>query len=151
MNTSLNHFDVGAVTWRDSERRVTGDERRIESTTLPLAVPPLLVQTLVENAVKHGVSRQPGGGLIAIDALVIEEKLSITVTNTGRLTDDDGGGFGLRSVKDRLQLLYGEAASLNLNEVGDAVARPCAFPLGEVDVAADGRDVARNGGDYKSF
>ncbi|MDR1990458.1 MAG: histidine kinase, partial [Acidobacteriaceae bacterium] len=52
-------------------------ERRIEETALPLTVPPLLVQTLVENAVKHGISRQPRGGSITIEAKIIDKTLSI--------------------------------------------------------------------------
>jgi signal transduction histidine kinase len=105
-------------------------ERRIEGAALPLSVPPLLVQTLVENAVKHGVSRQPRGGLITIEATMNDERLSITVTNTGRLVDDDGGGFGLRSIKERLALLYGEAGTLSLDDVGDTTVATVNLPVG---------------------
>jgi LytS/YehU family sensor histidine kinase len=103
---------------------------QINRDTLPLAVPPLLLQTLVENAVKHGVSRQARGGEIGIGATAIGGRLTIRVTNTGQLIDDDGRGFGLRTVRERLRLLYGDTASLTLNESGDTTVATVVLPVG---------------------
>jgi two-component system LytT family sensor kinase len=104
-------------------------DRRIDTQVLRLTVPPMLVHTLVENAIKHGVSRHPGGGVVGIDAEAVGSMLSIRVTSTGRLLDDDGDGFGLQSVRERLRLLYGDAAALTLTEAGDTTVAALQLPV----------------------
>ena len=104
-------------------------DRRIDTQVLRLTVPPMLVHTLVENAIKHGVSRHPGGGVVGIDAETVGSMLSIRVTSTGRLLDDNGDGFGLQSVRERLRLLYGDAAALTLTEAGDTTVAALQLPM----------------------
>jgi signal transduction histidine kinase len=87
--------------------------------TLQLPVPPMLLQTLVENAVKYGISRRPEGGEIAIFARCEHGVLRIQVTNPGELTAPAAGaspstGVGLRNAAERLRLLFGERATLQL-------------------------------------
>jgi type II secretory pathway component PulM len=85
-------------------------------------VPYMLVQTLVENAVKHGVGQRRGGGTIQIGADVTTgEALCVYVRNPGEL--DEGGsargsGTGLANARERLRLLFGGEASLELNQSG---------------------------------
>ncbi len=87
-----------------------------------LAVPPMLLQTLVENAVKYGISQRRGGGEIAIEAGVEDRRLVIRVTNPGDLAPPGGTaakagsstGVGLRNASERLKLLFGEQARLAL-------------------------------------
>ena len=96
--------------------RVEADPAALEASVLPM-----LVQTLVENAVKHGVARQPGGGALAVEARRHADRLRVRVVNTGALagaSDPEGAGVGLRNARARLRLLYGEAASLMLTDTG---------------------------------
>lgn len=78
----------------------------------------MIVQTLVENAVKHGIARSSAGGVVRLDARVRGRSLEIVVTSTGRLLKaaTDEGGFGLQNAAERLRLLYLGAASLSIDE-----------------------------------
>ncbi len=91
----------------------------IAPETLRSSIPPMLLQTLVENAVKYGISTQPNGGEIAILARQEQHELRIMVRNPGRLESDRAAligrrstGVGLRNASDRLRLLFGESADL---------------------------------------
>lgn len=89
---------------------------KIESDpgTLYCQVPPMMLQTLVENGIKHGVSKVMGGGTIMIKTLLKEENLVITIINTGSLEKTDSGGVGLRNTAERLSLLYGIDANFRI-------------------------------------
>ena len=106
------------------------------------AVPPMLVQTLVENAVKHGVARRPEGGHIRVAARRSEGQLHLTVCNPGTLRHaarDDG--VGLDNVRERLGLLFGEAATLTLRDDNDTVRATACLPC-RPEVPDDIRDDA---------
>ncbi|MFZ4760400.1 MAG: sensor histidine kinase, partial [Burkholderiaceae bacterium] len=85
---------------------------------------PMLVQPLVENAVKHGIEPATGGGTITLRAQrEADGGLVIEVADTGRgLTAstagsrDDGGGTGLANLADRLRAIYGPQAQVTLHE-----------------------------------
>jgi LytS/YehU family sensor histidine kinase len=82
-------------------------------------VPPMLLQTLVENAIKHGISQRPQGGAVCIEARRTPEGLRIRVTNTGRLNGNGGGrGIGLANSLERLRLSFGDRARLELEQSG---------------------------------
>ncbi len=87
------------------------------------AVPALLVQGLVENALKHGIAPRPEGGWVALSAIIAGGQLRLTVTNSGRLGPDAGAGVGLANARQRLRLLHGEAASLRLDDDGAGATR----------------------------
>lgn len=99
----------------------------IAPETLALPVPPMLLQTLVENAVKYGISTRPEGGEIAIIARCEGGALRLTVTNPGELATAAtkaraaSTGVGLRNAAERLRLLFGERASLQLRAVAPAL------------------------------
>jgi hypothetical protein len=78
--------------------------------------PPMMLQTLAENAIKHGLEPVPGGGTIWIFAREADGKLGLTVADDGRGFSEDGGGtgIGLVNVRERLKLAYGEAASFSI-------------------------------------
>jgi histidine kinase/histidine kinase/DNA gyrase B/HSP90-like ATPase len=78
-----------------------------------VALPPMMLQTLAENAIKHGLEPVPGGGTIWIIARESEGRASITVADDGRGFSEEGGGtgIGLRNVRERLRLAYGDAAT----------------------------------------
>ncbi|HEY2624444.1 MAG TPA: histidine kinase [Dyella sp.] len=85
-----------------------------------ISLPPMMLQTLVENAIKHGLEPKPGGGTVWILARPDEDRVSITIADDGRgFSDASGGtGIGLKNVRERLRLIYGSAASLSV--VGNA-------------------------------
>jgi two-component sensor histidine kinase len=84
---------------------------------LNLAIPPMLLQTLVENAVKYGIAPRREGGEIAIVARCEHDELHLQVTNPGSLAAGGGStGVGLRNAAERLRLLFGARATLALRE-----------------------------------
>jgi LytS/YehU family sensor histidine kinase len=74
----------------------------------------MMLQTLVENAIKHGLGKQPGNCTIKISAHFVDDKQIITVVNNGKLQMVEQDGFGLQSTKERLQILYKEAATFEI-------------------------------------
>jgi len=84
-------------------------------TLLSAEVPPLVLGTLIENALKHGLAPLPEGGSIQIRALREGEQLRIEVRDTGRGFYGQGGsGVGLANTRSRLAALYGGGAALQL-------------------------------------
>ena len=84
---------------------------------LQCPIPPMLLQTLVENAVKYGIAPRREGGEIAIIARRERDSLRLQVTNPGTLsTGTSSTGVGLRNAADRLRLLFGDRATLDLRE-----------------------------------
>lgn len=82
-------------------------------------VPTLLLQPLVENAIKHGLKSSRGKGQLTVRARQHEQHLLLDVINTGRtLSEEDaassGPGFGLQSVRERLRSAYGQDISLEM-------------------------------------
>ena len=95
-------------------------ERAIDPAALPCLVPPLALQTLVENAVKYGISRETGAGAIRLFARVNDDRLEISVRNTGALRSEPPAastGLGLTNLRTRLRLLFADRASCELNEL----------------------------------
>ena len=78
-----------------------------------LVFPPMMLQTLVENAIKHGLEPKPGGGTVWILARAIDNAAAVTVADDGRgfSLETAGTGIGLRNVRERLRLGYGSMAS----------------------------------------
>ena len=77
--------------------------------------PPLMLPSLVENAIKHGLEPQREGGVVRIRAQAEGEKLRLSVADTGRgFGETVGTGVGLTNVRERLAGLYGDAARLTL-------------------------------------
>ncbi|WP_346317346.1 histidine kinase [Chitinophaga sp. YIM B06452] len=94
----------------------------IDPETLELPVPPLMLQTLVENAIKHGISREVNGGLILIGSHVHDMRHEITIRNTGQIVEDlNGNGFGLASTRQRLGILFGKRASFEIYNLDGAM------------------------------
>ena len=96
-----------------------GERLRVEATIDESArgceVPPLLLQPLVENAVKHGVSRRLSGGTIRLAVRRRDDLLEISVENPAEEAPAaPGAGIGLGNVRRRLATVYGEAASVTV-------------------------------------
>jgi Histidine kinase len=87
-------------------------------------VPPLLLQSLVENSIQHGLEPQIEGGRITVQAQADGDTLVLTVRDTGVGLPAGGavrdGGFGIAQVRERLATLYGERASLLIEPATDA-------------------------------
>ncbi len=102
----------------------------IEEGALKKIVPPLIVQAQVENAIKHGISKLPKGGEVNVNAKLMDKNLLIEINNTGQLSNEQSEtGFGLLNSKQRLELLYGnkatiEIANTNNNEVSVKIKIP---------------------------
>jgi signal transduction histidine kinase len=103
----------------------------VDPQSLETRIPPMLLQTLVENGIKHGVARLPGGCEIRVDSQVESRAVKIQVRNSGQLRDDGGSTrLGLDNARERLRLLYGNAASLVLrNYDGDSVVAEISIPV----------------------
>ena len=90
---------------------------------MPLS--PMLLQPLVENAIRHGLEPKIEGGNVTISARVEEGALRIEVTDTGLgfgvATDTSGSGSGLANVRARLKALYGDAAKLTIDQLAEPV------------------------------
>jgi signal transduction histidine kinase len=81
--------------------------------------PSMMIQSLVENAIKHGLEPKAEGGELAIRAEIVHGKLAVTVADTGLgfgKAATAGTGVGLANIRERLQLLYGNTATLAVNE-----------------------------------
>ena len=90
----------------------------VHGDTLNALVPPLLIQTLVENGIKHGISMRKNGGLLSVRTKTEKNTLIIYIRNSGSYMPDgdkkEKSGNGLRNSKKRLQLIYGNRASLEI-------------------------------------
>ncbi|MBI3135138.1 MAG: histidine kinase [Bacteroidetes bacterium] len=95
----------------------------IDDSARNCQVPPLMLQTIVENAVKHGISRSITGGQIIIAAKKEADKLTLTIDNTGKLDARPGDeeGVGIANTKKRLAILFGENAEFGLFQHGEFV------------------------------
>lgn len=95
-----------------------------------IAFPPLMLQTLVENAIKHGISTLPGGGQVRITGAVNGPFYQLKITNTGTLHKPSrDGGIGLSNTAKRLRILYGNEAGINLYQQGDGVCTELNIPI----------------------
>jgi two-component system sensor histidine kinase AlgZ len=98
-----------------------GERLRIERDICPAScgvrIPVMLLQTLVENAIKHGIAELPEGGLLTIVARMERGALMLKVENPcpNRLTQAAHEGIGLRNAGERLRLLFGPGATLTLD------------------------------------
>jgi two-component system, LytTR family, sensor kinase len=91
---------------------VDSDANRIE-------IPPMMIQTLVENGIKHGIAKLHDGGTVSIKASVDDTKLTIQIINSGSFSDSDlqkTTGFGVSNTKQRLQIIYGPSAGFKIYE-----------------------------------
>ena len=104
-----------------------------------MPVPPMMLQTLVENAVRHGIAKRKEGGEVSISAHPDEEGMILTVRNTGHYTKgrSEEAGIGLRNTEQRLEHIYGRKASLNIRNDGDSVVCEVRLPFTGPDATVD--------------
>ncbi len=117
---------------RFGNRLVTEEE--IDPACLTALMPGMLLQPLYENAVKHGVYESSGEVIIRTIAAAEEEMVMITITNTldrEAVVTARGAGVGLRNVRSRLELFFGEEASLSVHPGEESFTVTMRFPLRE--------------------
>jgi len=104
----------------------------VASESFDFNVPPMMIQTIAENGIKHGVSKLTAGGAISVKTQVINHTLLIQIRNSGQYkgkNNDTGTGFGLKNTIKRLHLIYGEEASFKIvNENSDTVLTEIVIP-----------------------
>jgi len=99
-------------------------EMHVPGDAAGVYIPVMLLQTLVENAIKHGIAELPSGGLLRISARLQDELLLVDVENPRPLAPIHAAheSVGLHNARDRLRLLFGARASLELDLSKPAVA-----------------------------
>jgi two-component system, LytTR family, sensor kinase len=106
----------------------------IDPKSLKIEIPPMMIQTLVENGIKHGISKRTEGGKIIVETFLNGSKVFISISNTGHLNEEAlklSQGFGVSNTKHRLNLIYGEESSFKLfNKNSDLVSAEIVIPTG---------------------
>lgn len=112
-----------------------GERLRVDVAVTPelqgARVPPLMLGTLVENAVKHGISPRATGGLVRIEAQLVGESLEVRVVDDGvGFRDRSGPGLGLANTRARLHALFGNAGDLEIaTNAGSGVTATVRLPF----------------------
>ncbi|MDX1940220.1 MAG: histidine kinase [Saprospiraceae bacterium] len=115
LNFIKSYLDIEQVRFHDRLKIIY----QIEEEVLDALVPALILQPLVENAIKHGFGKQIGEGSIALIAKKVESGIQLIVQDDGKGAEQTPeellqSGIGLRNVKERLELLYRDKASLRI-------------------------------------
>ena len=139
------HRDAGHTVPLDSELEATADYLALESAryedrlrvrfevdpeTRGVAVPPMLLQTLVENAIKHGIAALPLGGDLLVRSALEDGALVLQVENSGQIAEGDAERprLGLNNIRERLRILYADRASLELAQQNGCVTATVRLP-----------------------
>lgn len=102
----------------------------IDEASLEKQIPPMIIQMLVENALKHGISNLKSGGKVILSTHIKDDQLQIEVTNPGTLQKSTSTTqLGLQNIKRRLELLYGNEAIFALKEIENQVVATIKMPL----------------------
>jgi LytS/YehU family sensor histidine kinase len=124
----------------DIQKTRLGDRLRlsidIPADLMDVRVPSLLLQPLVENAIKHGVAERVSGGAVRVSGARQGANLHLSVYNDASNLPPDwpppGAGVGLDNLRTRLQILHGEAAGLRMQRIGtEGVEVTVTLPCGE--------------------
>jgi len=117
-----DYLDIEVVRFGPEKLRV---EKQIEAAVLDLPVPSMLLQPVVENSIRHGLAPKVEGGYVALRARRVWRRqqeameLEIEDNGVGMGGKDNGGnpghGIGLSNVRERLEVLYGDAAVLEIH------------------------------------
>ncbi len=106
----------------------------IDETTNKMSIPPLIILTLAENAIKHGIAPSKAGGEIGLRSVVENDFLLVQVINNGRyvLPASSSEGIGIANTIQRLDLLYGGKAKFKIENTGsNSVVASVYIPLSE--------------------
>jgi two-component system LytT family sensor kinase len=133
IETVKNYLDLERIRFEDR----LNYKLDVDKASEKIEIPPMMIQTLVENGIKHGVSKQTKGGEIQLKSKVQStangSKLKIEIRNSGHFSEEqlkNSSGFGVSNTKHRLNLLFGENANFSIkNENGDTVLAEVEIPI----------------------
>jgi sensor histidine kinase YesM len=126
LQTVDNYIEISKIQFEERLRF----KSEVNHDVMVTNIPPMVIQMLVENAVKHGIGKIKEGGDINLKIDAIEGKLTILVENSGALTmNEDTTRLGLENIKKRLSLIYGNNAGFTLQEKEGWVVAKITIPL----------------------
>ena len=133
IETVKNYLDLERIRFEDRLKY----KLDIEKNTQKIEIPPMMIQTLVENGIKHGVAKRTEGGEIQLKSKLLTtsngSKLKIEIRNSGHFSEEQlksSNGFGVSNTKHRLNLLFGDDAYFTIkNENGDIVLAEIEIPI----------------------
>jgi sensor histidine kinase YesM len=103
------------------EERINA-EFNIDNGALNCKIPPLMIQTLVENGIKHGISKSINGGIIKVNITKKNDSITVLIENTGYLRPHTKYiGIGIENTKKRLRILFGKTAKFKIFQCKDLV------------------------------
>ncbi len=107
-----DYLDIEVVRFGEKLRVV----KEIAEETLDVAVPSMVLQPLIENSIKHGLEPRIGGGTVTLRSKVMDERLVLEVEDdgVGMVLGESATGIGMRNVRERLIVLYGDTAQVEL-------------------------------------
>jgi two-component system, LytTR family, sensor kinase len=106
-------------------------EFAVSKESLAVLIPPIIVQTITENAIKHAIRQNKNGGIIKIKSVIDNQFLYIDIINNGQLMPEKStkidpsvfehkeGGIGIENTEKRLHMLYGDKASFELKNANE--------------------------------
>ena len=108
-----NYLDIEKIRFEDH----ISIKYNVDQDLLNYKIPPLMIQTIAENAIKHGLSKLEDGGLLEIEITQKGSKLKVRVSNSGSISDKDiNTGVGIINTRKRLSIIFGATADFNLFE-----------------------------------
>jgi len=134
VETVKNYLDLERIRFEDRLKY----KLDIDKSTQKIEIPPMMIQTLIENGIKHGVAKRTEGGEIHLKSKLLSNadglKLKIEIRNSGHFSEEqlkNSSGFGVSNTKHRLNLLFGDDAHFTIkNENGNTVLAEVEIPVG---------------------
>lgn len=133
-----DYLDIEVVRFGPDKLRVL---KFLDPASMDAMVPSMLLQPLVENCIKHGLSPKIDGGCIVLRSRMSDEKLTIELQDDGvgmqmdETRDGQGTGIGIQNVKERLRVLYGDSARMKMSSE-DGIGTLITIELPLLDEAA---------------
>jgi two-component system, LytTR family, sensor kinase len=132
IETVKNYLDLEKIRFEDRLKYKID----IDRVTNKIEIPPMMIQTLVENGIKHGIAKRTEGGEVQLKSKMITtsegQKLKIEIRNSGHFSEEQlksSNGFGVSNTKHRLNLLFGDDAHFSImNENGNTVLAEIEIP-----------------------
>lgn len=132
IETVKNYLDLERIRFEDRLKYKID----IDRITNKIEIPPMMIQTLVENGIKHGIAKRTEGGEVQLKSKMITTsngpKLKIEIRNSGHFSEEQlksSNGFGVSNTKHRLNLLFGDEAHFSImNENGNTVLAEIEIP-----------------------
>ena len=134
VETVKNYLDLERIRFEDRLKY----KLDIDKSTQKIEIPPMMIQTLIENGIKHGIAKRKEGGEIQLTSRLVSSsngsKLKIEIRNSGHFSEEQlksSRGFGVSNTKHRLNLLFADNAHFIIkNENGNTVLAEVEIPLG---------------------